>query len=392
MRGDNIKKLVVLALVGLLIFGVMLTGCIGGGSTEGPMVKLVNCKGQKTMPQLLSTGELDAVIAWQPTPAVMETKGVGKVVIYSGDLPPKGMWKNHPCCVMVVADDALKNKRYAVKQFLKLIVLATKEMEKNKTLAIEASAKWLGVDREVEERSVPTIKYISDPKLIVNGTLNFVEVMRKQEAVKGRLNTDNREEILNTLFDFEIYDEVVREIENNISVDPPYPPEEAPTLRVAHLPSDHHAALSVAATYPELFKEKYGIYLEEVEPKEKYILYNEGKKVAEVELILIQEGGAKIMTLMAQKQIDIGLNGVPPAVFSIDKGTKGKIVCALNCEGSAVVIRKNIPANNWDEFVSWIKEQHKKGKVVKIGYPLPVAIQYVMIKSALEAEGITYSE
>jgi len=383
------RKLVIPLTIGLLILGVMFAGCTGGGTTETTMVKLVNCKGQKTMPQLLSTGQLDAVIAWQPTPAVIESEGVGKVVIYSGDLPPKGMWKNHPCCVMVVSEDALKNKNYAVKEFLKLIILATREMEKNKTLAVEASAKWLGVDREVEERSIPTIKYITDPRLIVNGTLNFVEVMREQGAVSGRLNTADRNKILNTLFDFETYNEVIREIENNVSVNPP---SETSTLRVAHLPSDHHAALSVAATYPELFKKKYGLYLEEVEPKKRYILYSQGKKVADVELILVQEGGAKIMTLMAQKQIDIGLNGVPPAVFSIDKGTRGKIVCALNSEGSAVVVRKDIPANNWEEFVNWIKEQHKKGKVVKIGYPLPVSIQYVMLKSALEAEGITYSE
>jgi len=370
----------------------MLAGCIGGDTTESTMVKLINCKGQGAMSQLLSTGELDAVIAWQPTPAVLETENVGKVVIYSGDLPPKGMWKNHPCCVMVVSEDALENKNYAVKQFLKLIVLSAKEMERNKTLAIEASAKWLGVDKEVEEKSIPTINFISDPKIIVNGTLNFVEVMREQGAVSGRLNTTDRENILNTLFDFEIYNEVFREIENNISVDPPYPPSEVPTLRVAHLPSDHHAALSVAATYPKLFKKKYGIYLEEVEPKKKYVLYSQGKKVADIELTLVVEGGAKIMTLMAQNQIDIGFNGVPPAVFAIDKGTKGKIVCALNSEGSAVVVRKDIPVNNWDEFVNWIKEQHKEGKVVKIGYPLPVSIQYVMLKSALEAEGITYSE
>jgi len=365
----------------------------GSTTTKSVMVDLINCKGQSAMSQLLSTGELDAVIAWQPTPAVLEAKNVGKIIIYSGDLPPKGMWKNHPCCVMVVSEDALKNKNknYAVKQFLKLILLSTKEIERNKTLAIEASAKWLGVDKKIEEKSIPTIKFVSDPKVIINGTLNFVEVMREQGAVSGRLNTTDREKILNTLFDLKIYNEVLKEIENNISVNPPYPPSEAPTLRVAYLPSDHHTALFVAALYPELFKKKYGIYLEEVEPKKKYVLYSHGKKVANIELTLVTEGGAKIMTLMAQNQIDIGFNGVPPAIFAIDKGTKAKIVCAINTEGSAVVVRKDIPVNNWNEFINWIKEQHKKGKVVKIGYPLPMSIQYVMIKKALEAEGITYS-
>jgi len=97
---------------------------------------------------------------------------------------------------------------------------------------------------------------------------------------------------------------------------------EIPTLKVAYLPTDHHAALFVAAKEGELFKNKYGIYMKEIEPKKKYGLYENGKKVADVELVQVVEGGAKIMTLMAQNQIDIGLNGVPPAVFAIDKGTK----------------------------------------------------------------------
>nr|WP_245528961.1 ABC transporter substrate-binding protein [Methanotorris formicicus] len=167
---------------------------------------------------------------------------------------------------------------------------------------------------------------------------------------------------------------------------------EIPTLKVAYLPTDHHAALFVAAKEGNLFKDKYGIYMKEIEPKKKYELYENGKKVADVELVQVVEGGAKIMTLMAQNQIDIGLNGVPPAVFAIDKGTKAKIISALQGEGSAVVVRKDIPVNNWKEFIDWIKEQHAKGEQVRIGHPLPVSIQYVMIQKALEAEGITYTE
>ena len=164
-----------------------------------------------------------------------------------------------------------------------------------------------------------------------------------------------------------------------------------PTLKVAYLPTDHHASLFVATKNPDLFKND-GVYLKEIEAKKKYELYDNNKKVANVELIQINEGGAKIMALMTQNQIDMGFNGVPPAVFAIDKGTKAKIIGAVNSEGSAVVVRKEIPVNNWNEFVSYIKEQHKKGKQVKIGHPLPVSIQYVMIKKALEFENITYTE
>jgi len=375
-----------LAVLGAVIF----SGCVDNGTQEtAAMVKLINCKGQGSMPQLLSTGELDAVIAWEPTPEILKTKNIGKPIIYSQDLPPNGMWKNHPCCVIVASDDALNNKKLAVDELLKLMVLSTNEINNNKTLAVDASANWLGVDKEVEELSIPNIKYFTDPNTIINGTVEFVEVLNSQNSLSGKLNISDREKIKNVLFDFKPYSEITNEINENIT---PEVSGEVPTLKVAYLPTDHHAALFVAAKYPELFKNKYNIYLKEITPKKQYELYENGKKIANVELIQVSEGGAKIMTLMAQNQVDVGFNGVPPAVFAIDKGTKAKIISALHGEGSAVVVRSDIPVNNWDEFVNWIKEQHKEGKQVKIGHPLPVSIQYVMIKKALEAEGITYTE
>jgi NitT/TauT family transport system substrate-binding protein len=381
----------VAVFVSLAVLGaVMLSGCVDDKApSETAMVKLVNCKGQGSMPQTLSTGELDAVIAWEPMPEVLKTKNIGKPIIYSQDLPPNDMWKNHPCCVIVASDDALKNKKLAVNEFLRLMILSTEEINNNKTLAIDASANWLGVDKEVEELSVPNIKYFTDPNTIIDGTVDFVDVLNSQNSLTGKLNISDRERAKNILFDFEPYNEVMKEINENIT---PEVSGEVPTLKVAYLPTDHHASLFVAAKYPELFKNKYNIYLKEITPKKKYELYENGKKIANIELIQIVEGGAKIMTLMAQKQVDIGFNGVPPAVFAIDKGTNAKIISALHGEGSAVVVRSDIPVNNWDEFVNWIKEQHKEGKQVKIGHPLPVSIQYVMIKKALEAEGITYTE
>ncbi|XRO75102.1 ABC transporter substrate-binding protein [Methanocaldococcus sp. 28A] len=167
---------------------------------------------------------------------------------------------------------------------------------------------------------------------------------------------------------------------------------EVPTLTVAYLPTDHHAALFVACDYPDLFKNKYGIYLKAVKDKEEYELYKGDKKIANIRLVEVTEGGASIMNLMTQGQVDVALLGYPPVIFYIDKGTKAKVIMNLHTEGSAVVVRNDIPANNWEEFINWIKEEHKKGYQVKIGHPLPTSIQYVMIKDALKAEGITYTE
>ena len=169
-------------------------------------------------------------------------------------------------------------------------------------------------------------------------------------------------------------------------------PSEVPTLTVAYLPTDHHAALFVACDNPDLFKNNYGIYLKAVKDKEKYELYKGDKKIANVKVVKVVKGGASIMSLMTQGQVDVALVGNPPVIFYIDKGTNAKIIMNLHTEGSAVVVRSDIPVSSWEEFVNWIKEQHKEGNQVKIGHPLTTSIQYVMIKDALKAEGITYTE
>ncbi|MCS3901325.1 ABC transporter substrate-binding protein [Methanococcus voltae] len=164
-----------------------------------------------------------------------------------------------------------------------------------------------------------------------------------------------------------------------------------PTIKLGHLPSDHDAPLHVATENPELFREKYGVYLKNVDGNN-YELYENDEKIANVESVLITQGGAQIMTLLSQGQLDMGINGVPPVVFSVDSGTKAKILAGINEEGSAFVVRNDIPAETWPEFIAWVKEQNAAGKQVNIGHPLPVSIQYVMIKSALDYENITYTE
>ena len=164
--------------------------------------------------------------------------------------------------------------------------------------------------------------------------------------------------------------------------------EKIPTVTIAYLPTDHHSALFIAAENPELFKEK-GIYLKSIVDKERYEFYADGKKTANLRIVLAKKGGAEAMTLMEQGHSDINLNGAPPTIFFIDKGTKAKIVSPLQAEGSAIVVRKDNPSENWVEFISWIKSNDDQEK---IGFPLITSIQKVMLESALKASGVSYSE
>jgi len=176
--------------------------------------------------------------------------------------------------------------------------------------------------------------------------------------------------------------------QSKIAFSPEKDSEKAPTITVTYLPSDHHAALFVAAENQELFKEK-GIYLKSIVDKERYELYTGNEKIANLRIVLAKKGGAEAMTLMEQGHSDINLNGAPPTIFFIDKGTKAKIVSPLQEEGSAIVVRKDNPSENWSEFISWIKSDEGQEK---IGFPLITSIQKVMLESALKASGISYSE
>ena len=125
--------------------------------------------------------------AWEPTPEQLVVSGVGKSIIYSGDLPPEGMWVNHPCCVFVASNDAIENKREGVKAFLKLMALANNEITANPELAVNASAEWLGTDIEVEELSIPNIGFTNEIGSLESIGPAFVTVMDEQGAMTGQL-------------------------------------------------------------------------------------------------------------------------------------------------------------------------------------------------------------
>ena len=74
-----------------------------------PEVELLFCKGQSILPVLLTTGQIDGYVAWQPYLALAEESDIGKVVALSRDFPPNGLWHNHPCCVLVASNGILQN-------------------------------------------------------------------------------------------------------------------------------------------------------------------------------------------------------------------------------------------------------------------------------------------
>ncbi|MBW2646076.1 MAG: ABC transporter substrate-binding protein [Deltaproteobacteria bacterium] len=161
-----------------------------------------------------------------------------------------------------------------------------------------------------------------------------------------------------------------------------------PTINFAYILSDHHAPLMVIAKEWEHFQGKYKTYLKPVREYKLYDFFYEGSKIARVKLIPTKKG-PDLEKLVAQGSVDIGISGTQAILMSIDRGVKTKIISPLQTAGNVFVLKKEFYMNNWRDFVNEIKGGKSQ---FKVGMPGPHCVATIIFRSALDYEGITYTE
>ncbi len=159
-----------------------------------------------------------------------------------------------------------------------------------------------------------------------------------------------------------------------------------PTLRIGHVGHDHQLALYVAALESEARKDRWGIYLHELKPKEVYELVAGGRPVARLQL-LQTEGGAGMPAAMSRGEFDVGLGSTIAAAKFADSGKPLKIICPLQTDGDQLVLREGLPIAEWGAFVAAAKTG---AKPLRIGYKEPMAVAKMIFECALKAEGVSY--
>ena len=399
------KKHLVFAAAVLLCAAVIFSaGCVDNGSS-GAKVEILYA-GVGNMPQLLESGAVDAAIAWQPFVAVIEEGQIGKVVSYSEDLPPNGKWEGHTCCVFGANSYALANPEIAA-DLTALMTLGNAYITENPEKASVLIADWLFASQDltyggvtvnsvdVMKASIPTIAFSTEvTDAWIKSNEDFVQSQRDLGLVTGKLAKTNSEETQALLFDFTAYDAAQEILESGKFLDPKTSVKE---ISIGYLASDHDGPLFVLLKDWQFFKENYNAYLKPVTEKvgkiDKAELYVNGKKVCDVKLI---EGsaGPQLMTLLQQNQIQYAVAGTPPFVSAVDKSTSAvdiKILAPIMMNGSGLVVSEDSPADNWAEFVAWIKERSAEGKNVVIADPQLGSIQDVQLKAALDSAGIGYT-
>lgn len=159
-------------------------------------------------------------------------------------------------------------------------------------------------------------------------------------------------------------------------------------LTVGHVGHDHQLALYVAAQSGKALEKEYGVYLKELKQQEAYDLYDHGKLITRVLMVRVG-GGAKMPAALEQGQIEVGLGGLGPVVKFVDKGSPIKVLAPLNNDGDALVLKNEIQASNWKEFVKLAKGSKRP---IRIGYKDPLANAFMILTAALEEEGVRFGQ
>ena len=159
-------------------------------------------------------------------------------------------------------------------------------------------------------------------------------------------------------------------------------------MRIGHAPHDHHAALYVAASKGDYFKEHHGAYLKSIEYRKKYNLY-EGDKLLAIIDIDSSTGGINLIRRLDERILDMAFGGVPAMISLIDKGSDIKIIAPVMSEGASLVVANGMPVSNWNEFVEYVKRSEKP---VRIGYKVETSVQNLIFEKALSYEKLSFSK
>lgn len=165
-------------------------------------VIMINVKGGKKLNLALASKSVDGYVGNNPFPAIGKAKGILKVVADLEDLPPK-KFLNHPCCCIAGNSDSLKNKRDAIVGMLAVMLQATKMMNENQTIAIDAASHWIGTSKAIEKDSIATSGYSMETSKEWYGNMTiWLKTMNNLNLFKKQLKGKTPKQVAKTAYDF----------------------------------------------------------------------------------------------------------------------------------------------------------------------------------------------
>ncbi len=116
--------------------------------------------GAPLQPRALEAGEIDAFITWEPFCSKAIVEGYGVALANSRDI-----WPFHPCCLVAVRTEFLRESPDSVKRFVRAHVRATRWILENPMEAVEVAVKWTKLSKEVVMKAFEVCYFIYEPPL-----------------------------------------------------------------------------------------------------------------------------------------------------------------------------------------------------------------------------------
>ncbi len=103
------------------------------------------------MPPALASGQIDGYIVAEPFNAVGEMKINARIMRFTGDI-----WKNHPCCVVVMKEELIKSNPVFTQKVVNAVVNAQKwvlhNLDKTAQILSQEGQGYLPVSRDILSR------------------------------------------------------------------------------------------------------------------------------------------------------------------------------------------------------------------------------------------------
>ncbi|MBN2417203.1 ABC transporter substrate-binding protein [bacterium] len=165
-------------------------------------ILMVHMKGEANLIPGLQNRIIDGYVSNNPWCAIAEEKGAGRIIADLNDLPP-GIWKDHPCCCVAATDSVMRKQPGLVKEFLKLIIVATNYLNEDETLAARNASDWIGTTLTVEQASLPTSGFSTNPNdHWKKAMMVWIGEMNAMGQLQDRLKDKSAAEIEALLYDF----------------------------------------------------------------------------------------------------------------------------------------------------------------------------------------------
>ncbi|MGO9737683.1 MAG: ABC transporter substrate-binding protein [Desulfomonilaceae bacterium] len=155
---------------------LLLSKALGESGLDPKQVKIIVIKPPE-MIGALRTDQIDAFISWEPYPAQAICMGIGKMLASSAEI-----WKDHPCCVLVVDRRFAQANGEKMNKALKAHRKAVDFIRDKPAEAARIAIKYTGMDELTAKRAIGNVKYVSS--LNVEGLKEYVNYLRGLGYIK----------------------------------------------------------------------------------------------------------------------------------------------------------------------------------------------------------------